>query len=479
MAVGSLSTPSPGIPEVGGDAGRRTLTTFARSMSAHADVVQPADDASWAQLLARAGGRGITVRGAGASYSDAPLNSGGTVARTGGGGAAVRSWNEAAALVEVDAGMSLAELCAHTVPRGLLPPVLPGTAHVTVGGAIAGDIHGKNHARRGSFTGHVAGLRLLTPAAGTIHVGPDRQPEIFWAAAGGLGLTGVVLTAQIRLIPIGSSWLHTQDSVCTDLDDVLTTVRARERSAEHVVAWLDGHARGARTGRGVVSAAVHLDADDLPPRLRGQALVYQRARRPARCPSGPCLVRPGLVRTANAIRMAAVRRGPTARIAPLQHVLHPLDVALDWPALYGRRGLVQHQFSVPDGREDVLATVLDALTGAGCAPSLAVLKHLGAATPGPLSFPSPGWTLALDLPTAAAADASSLLDRLDELIAAAGGRVSLVKDSRLRRELVPRMYPDLAGWRATRRLLDPAGVLTSDLDRRLDLRGDGGEDRPC
>lgn len=478
MAIGGLSIRDLGVPEIDGEARRRILTTFARSTSSPADVVQPVGDASWTQLLAQAGGRGITVRGAGASYSDAPLNSGGTVARTGGGGAAVRSWDEAGALVEVDAGMSLAELCAHTVPRGLLPPVLPGTARVTVGGAIAGDVHGKNHVHRGSFARHVAGLRLLTPAAGTIQVGPHRQPEMFWAVTGGLGLTGVVLSAQIRLIPISSSWLHAQDSVCTNLDDVLTTVRARERSAEHVVAWLDGHAHGARTGRGVVSAAVHLDADDLPPRLRGQALVYRRARRPARFPSGPCLLRPGLVRTANATRMAAARRSQRARVVPLEHVLHPLDVALDWPGLYGRHGLVQHQFSVPEGQEDVLARVLDALARAGCAPTLAVLKHLGAATPGPLSFPSPGWTLALDLPTTAATGAACLLDRLDELIVTAGGRVSLVKDSRMRREIVPRMYPDLDSWRATRRLLDPAGVLTSDLDRRLDLRGDGGN-RSC
>lgn len=478
MAWPGMTAPVAGDARNGVRPGLRRTTTFARSMSSRTTVSRPTDDSSWMQLLAQAGPRGVTVRGAGASYSDAALNCGGTVGQTESGGA-VRSWDEGTHVVEVDAGMSLAQLCAHTVPRGMLPPVLPGTAHATVGGAIAGDVHGKNHVRRGSFSHHVVGIRLLTPAAGIVRAGPDQQPDTFWATAGGLGLTGVVLSARIRLTPIGSSWLSTRDRVCADLAEVLATVRAREQSAEHVVAWLDGHASGAHTGRGIVSAAEPLSADDLPRHLRGQALRYHRTRRPARLPAGPCLVRPELVRAANAARLVAARRGGAARIMPLHRVLHPLDTALDWPALYGRRGLIQQQFSVPEGQEAVLPLVLTALTDAGCPPSLAVLKHLGAASPGPLSFPSPGWTLALDLPTTAAARAAPLLDRLDDLVLAAGGRLSLVKDSRMRRALVPRMYPGLADWRATRRRIDPAGVLTSDLDRRLDLRGNRKEKQPC
>ncbi|TFV91081.1 FAD-binding oxidoreductase [Blastococcus sp. CT_GayMR16] len=458
--------------------GTSTITTFARSMSSRSALVQPSDEEHWLRLLDHPGPRGVTVRGAGAGYSDAALNSGGTIATTH-GNHRIRAWDDRAGVVDVDAGLSVADLCAFTVPRGWLLPVVPGTGRVTIGGALAADVHGKNHPRRGSLAQHVVGARLLTPGAGVLQIGPDRESDVFWATAGGLGLTGVVLATQLRLARISTSWLATEEHTCADLDDVLATMRACEPSHEYVVAWLDGLATGAATGRGVVSTAVHLTADELPASLIGRPLAFRSAGPSAPLPAGPRLIRTPVMRAANAARFAAARRARGVRLKGITAALHPLDATLDWTAAYGRRGLIQYQFSVPDGQEQVLEAALVALSAARCWPTLAVLKRLGDAAPGPLSFPSPGWTLALDLPTAAATAAASVLDRLDDLVLAAGGRVYLVKDSRLRSCMVPAMYPRLDEWRRLRNALDPSGVLTSDLDRRLDLSGRHGGDRQC
>lgn len=454
----------------------RTVTNFGRSMASRATGAEPADDDGWQQLLDGVGARGLTVRGAGASYSDAALNSGGTVATTH-GYHRIRGLDEVSGVVDVDAGVRLAELCALTVPRGWLPPVLPGSGQVTVGGALAADVHGKNHPSAGSFARHVLSARLLTPATGILTVGPHQHSEAFWATAGGLGLTGVVLSARLQLRRVATGRLVTDSHRCTDLSRVLATMAAAVSSHEHVVAWLDGHATGAALGRGVVSTAGPATSGELPAEGAGRP-AYRHVRPPVHLPALVNVLRPRLVRGLNAGRFAVARRA-RERQQTLAAALHPLDNALDWPALYGRPGLIQYQFSVPDGQEHVLAASLERLAAGGCPPVLAVLKRLGAGDPGMLSFPSPGWTMALDLPTGAAAVAAPVLEELDDLVVSAGGRIYLVKDSRLRRDRLPAMYPRLDEWRAVRDTLDPGGVLTSDLDRRLNLSGrwDGG--RPC
>jgi decaprenylphospho-beta-D-ribofuranose 2-oxidase len=237
------------------------------------------------------------------------------------------------------------------------------------------------------------------------------------------------------------------------------------------VAWLDGHRGGAGTGAGVVSTAGFADVADLPLRYRRDPLRYPHRRRlPVPSLPGSGVVRPPAVAIANRAHLSAARLRRGARLKPLAAVLHPLDALRGWPGLYGRSGLVQYQFVVPIGAEQTLVDALVSTRAAGTPAALAVLKLLGAADPAALSFPQPGWTLALDFP-AATAGLGTVLDVLDDRVAAAGGRVYLVKDSRLRPDLVSAMYPALPRWRAVRNRLDPAGVLASDLDRRLDLTG--------
>jgi len=462
-----------------------TLTNFTRSMSARSVVVRPDGEAEWQALLERADGRGVTVRGAGASYGDAALNSGGTVALTAAFGD-VGEVDAAFGTVDAGAGAALADVLAATVPAGWAPPVLPGTGRATVGGAVAADVHGKNHPGRSSIGAHLASLLLLTADGEARTLTPTGTPGPFWATVGGLGLTGLVARVRLRLEPT-SGWVRTADRAAPTLDAVLDEL-ARD-DVGSAVAWIDGHARGPALGRGVVTTARAVPTDELPgDRRRPAGPAARREARAgipatARQPGLPRLLAPSAVRAANAARFAWARAsGGRSRLVELRRSLFPLDTLGGWPALYGPLGFLQHQFAVPPGQEDVLALTLRALQQVGQPPVLAVLKRLGAPPAGQgagtLSFPLPGWTLALDLAVppagAAAARLARTLDDLDERVATAGGRTYLVKDSRLRPELLRHMYPGLDSWRAERALLDPAGVMTSDLARRLGLDGAEG-----
>lgn len=414
----------------------------------------PGDDEEWARLFAGAARRGLIARGGGRSYGDAAQNAGGLVVST----LAETSIGEvdpATATVRVGAGVTVGELVRRLAPGGWTLPVVPGSSGVTVGGAIAADVHGKNHERYGTFGGQVVSMAVLTPAGGPMTMSPQSNADEFWATVGGLGLTGVIRTATLRLIPLASWWVTIDDEEQPDLPGVLRRLRAASRTGDHAVAWVDP------SGAGVVTRAVT---------ARVGALTPGRPSRGRRTPvlPGRGIAWPPLTAAANRVRRIGVRRRPR-RLRPLADLHFPLDSLPGWPLLHGRRGLVQHQFTVPFGAEHVLAEALRSTRAAGHPPSLAVLKVFGAANPAPLSFPAPGWSLAMDF--AADPGLGPALDRLDERIAAAGGRVYLVKDSRLGAELVAAMYPALAAWRATRATLDPDQLLVSDLARRLHLAG--------
>lgn len=448
------------------------LTNFSRSGIAPSEVARPADDREWEALLARAGHRGVTVRGAGASYGDAALNSGGVVALT---SAARRIGSvDAAGVVEVDGGATVGEVLARVLPDGWDLPVVPGTGRVTVGGAVAADVHGKNHPARSSIGAHIASLDLLTPADGLLSVSPSTRPGTFWATVGGLGLTGVVRRVRLRLERAPGRW-RSVDHVAKNLQEAVELLAA---GGAHAVAWLDGHATGAALGRGVVTTTTAAAAGTRPQPAAPSDAGAPWTLGPRAGVRLPNLLTPAVVRAANAARLARARtRGGRPMISGGVRALAPLDTLPGWAALYGGRGFLQYQMVVPPGEEEVLAVSLRALQGAGHPPSLAVLKRLGAPprgrASGTLSFPVPGWTLALDVPVPPAGEEAQwlgrVLDDLDDLVAAAGGRVNMVKDARLRPELVRHMYPGLGRWLEERARLDPDGVMTSDLARRLGL----------
>jgi decaprenylphospho-beta-D-ribofuranose 2-oxidase len=364
--------------------------------------------------------------------------------------------------VTTHAGVTIGELLAAVVPAGWMVPVVPGTQHVTVGGAIASDIHGKNHGTAGTFGSYVRALGLLTAVGEVLELEPGSDDGLFAATVGGMGLTGVIIWARIALRKVNSSLLSVDTDRAHGLDDALGLLTVAGGS--HRVAWLD--LIGSHPGRGIVTRAEHLDHDGDVVARRDRATVRARATVPQWWPAG--LLRASTVGAFNELRYRRSPRRGRGHVEPLGAHMFPLDALEAWPRLYGRRGFLQYQLVVPTGQERVLQAVIEHLRRARIPCFLAVLKDFGPANDGPLSFPIEGWTLALDLPRAASA-IDAALRRCDELVAEAGGRVYLSKDARLSPAAVKAMYPRLEEWRAVRNRVDPEGLWRSDLALRTGL----------
>jgi decaprenylphospho-beta-D-ribofuranose 2-oxidase len=445
-----------------------SVTGWGRTAPTVARLIRPRSYEEAVAAVRNCGARGSIARGLGRAYGDAAQNAGGSVIDMTGLDR-IHAIDADGGTVLCDAGVSLHRLMEVLLPLGWFVPVTPGTRQVTVGGAIGADIHGKNHHVSGSFCRHVLSFELLT-ADGEIHA-VGRGTPLFDATAGGMGLTGVILTATMRLLPVETSYLTVDTERATDLDDLMARLTATDHRYRYSVAWIDLLARGAATGRAVLTRGDHAPRQAL--RKGTRAWRRPLSFRPRQLPAAPALVPEGLLgRTSVGLfNELWYRRAPRARSGELQHLsafFHPLDGVPHWNRIYGRGGFVQYQFVVGYGQEEALRRIVRRISERRCPSFLAVLKRFGDADPGWLSFPVPGWTLALDIP-AALPGLGAFLDELDEEVAAAGGRVYLAKDSRLRPDVLAAMYPRLADFRALRTELDPRGLFVSDLARRLGL----------
>lgn len=449
------------------------LTGWGGNTRGRAHVLRARDAEHVAEVVgsAQSARSGVIGRGAGRSYGDAACNDGGSVLDMTGCAEIVSIDPERRAIV-AQAGASIAQLQAALAAQGLTLPVVPGTAQVTLGGAIASDVHGKNHHRDGSLARHVLALSLCTPAGELLELSPECDGELFYATLGGMGLTGVVVEATLRAEPLASGWIAEDIDRTDGLEQTLALLVGEERHS-YSVAWLDLLAPGARSGRAVISRADPLPASMAPaPRRREHPHALERRVRPQRAlsvPQGiPSLLRPTTVRELNALRWRRTPRRAHGRAQTLARYFFPLDSLESWNRLYGPAGLIQYQFVVPEAEQEALLRCFELVRERRLPVYLAVLKRFGSEFGGPLSFPLAGFTLALDLP-AAAPGVHEALDRLDELVAGCGGRVYLTKDSRLRADAVRTMYPQLDRFRGVRARVDPSGVLRSDLARRLEL----------
>lgn len=444
--------------------GEQVLTGWGRTSPSSAVVrrVRSTDDIR--DAIGSAGPRGVLARGLGRSYGDAAQSGGATVLDL----SLLNSieLDPDAGTATVGAGASLDAVMRALVPHGWFVPVTPGTRMVTVGGAIAADVHGKNHHRDGTFGSHVQSMVLVDGSGVVRTLDASTTPDAHWATIGGMGLTGIVTQATFDLIPITSSRISVDTERTRDLDDVMARMIDGDDAYRYSVAWVDSvHP----SGRGVLTRGDHATREQLSGKDAGDPLGFE----PKVLATAPAIVPNGLVNplTMRAFNEAWFRKAPAHRVGELQRIgefFHPLDIVQDWNRVYGPQGFLQYQFAVPDAAGALVGRALAALRSVGALSALTVLKRFGAANPAPLSFPQPGWTLAVDVP-AGVDGLGEVLDRLDEEVVAAGGRLYLAKDSRMSPAMMAATYPRLAEWQRHRDAMDVDGVFTSDLARRLSL----------
>ena len=453
------------------------LTGWGRIAPTRADLASPASDAEAAALLRylaeRPIGRSGTAipRGLGRSYNNAAQSAGGVVISTSRLNNII-SLDPATGIVVAEAGVSLEQLMVAGLPHGWFVPVSPGTRQVTVGGAIAADVHGKNHHVAGSFASHVTSFDILFPRVDQAEphtVTREADPELFWATAGGMGLTGFITRATIKLKRVESSLVKVDTVKTRDIDETMAVLAEHDKKYGYTVAWSDDLATGKHLGRSIITSGDFATRGDLNGKQRSDPFTFDpRARLAAPKVFPPGLMNRRSIRLANA---AWYLKAPKLREHELQSIsqfFHPLDGIRNWNGVYGPAGFRQYQYVMPFGAEAAVRRSFE-MVSAHRAPSfVTVLKRFGKADPGLLSFPTEGWTLALDFPTRTRGLAP-LLDALDKLVVANGGRVYLAKDSRVSAATLEQMYPALPEFRKLRADLDPTAMLTSDLSRRLNL----------
>jgi decaprenylphospho-beta-D-ribofuranose 2-oxidase len=441
-----------------------TLTGWGRVEPTVAEPAAPANDKAVASLLRGSGPK--IARGLGRSYNNAAQCDGGMVissARLN----RIISLDPRTGVADCEAGVSLEQLMVAGLPSGWFVPVSPGTRQVTIGGAIAADVHGKNHHVAGSFARHVRQLDLVLPDGTKRTLTPD--DELFWATAGGMGLTGFIVRATVQLKKVGSSRVLVDTVRTADIDETMAVLADHDGRYGYTVAWTDSMARGRSLGRSSITSGDFAEADQLPEAERVDPFRFKPKAKIGTPPWFP----PGVISrpTVALANEAWYRKSPKSRTGDLQTIgqfFHPLDGIRDWNRVYGPGGFRQYQYVVPEDAEAAVRRSLELVSSKRAPSFVTVLKRFGEADPGFLSFPMPGWTLALDFP-ARTPGLDQLFGDLDALVLEAGGRVYLAKDSRVPAEVFEQMYPRLGAFRELRAALDPRGALTSDLAKRLGL----------
>ena len=409
----------------------------------------------------------LIARGNGRAYGDAALNPDLTLSML--AMDRLQAFDAASGLLTCEAGVLLADILATFVPRGWFPPVVPGTRFVTVGGMIAADVHGKNHHRDGTFGAHVESLTLATAGGEVRECSRTENADLFRATLGGMGLTGVILSASFRLRPIETAWLMEETLATRDLDETMASFE-ESRDWASSVAWIDCFASRSRLGRALISRAAPMARASLPAGLASDPLRPAPARRwsvPADAPS--VLLNRLSLDLFNRLYYRRGRARSGVRAVHFDPLFFPLDRIEAWNRLYGRRGFVQYQCVLPRAESDAgIRALLERVAAAGLGSFLAVLKLFGPAGDGLMSFPMEGYTLALDFPMRPRTLA--LLDALDAITHAHGGRVYLAKDARCTAERVRQGYPRNGAFEAVR--AEAAGTgpkFASALSRRLSL----------
>jgi FAD/FMN-containing dehydrogenase len=402
------------------------------------------------------------TRGLGRSYGDASLPAAPT-ARVAGSRLADRviAFDPDRGVLRAEAGLALRDINRTFLPRGWFVPVTPGTSFVTLGGAVASDVHGKNHHSAGTFGRHVRGLRLRAGSGEIVDVSPANEPDLFDATVGGMGLTGHMLEVEVALRQVPSPWIAGETEYVPDLEALIERLLEAGKTWPYTLAWMDALGAGGR-GRGVVYRGRWAEAAE----ASGRTLVWPREIAfPTAVPYWA--LSPFGMRWFNELVLLRYGRGVRRAVMHPQTFFYPLDSLLDWNKAYGRRGFTQYQCVLP--HRAGLGTyhkVFRTIAAHGGAPYVVVIKDFGAEGRGLLSFPRPGITFSIDMPVADGTT-QRIVDAVNDIVAAEGGRVYLTKDAFTREAHYRAMDPRIDGFNVVRRRWDPQGRIRSALSVRL------------
>ena len=415
--------------------------------------------------------RGVIARGMGRSYGDPAQNAGGLVIDMQPLNK-IHSIDPESGIVDVDGGVTLDQLMKAALPYGLWVPVLPGTRQVTIGGAIGPDIHGKNHHSAGSFGDHVTSMELLVADGRVLHLEPEGEnSDLFWATVGGMGLTGIILRAKIKMTKTETAYFIADTDRTDNLDE---TVAFHSDGSEHNYtyssAWFDVISPEPKLGRSTISRGYLATLEQL------EELAPKLAKDPLKFNAPQLMTVPDIFPnfTMNKLSLMAIGEayylmGAPARnqVKNLTQFYQPLDLIGEWNRGYGSNGFLQYQFVVPTDAVEPFKDIIRDMQRSGHYSALNVFKLFGPGNKAPLSYPMPGWNVCVDFPIKPGLGA--FLDDLDKRVMEFGGRLYLAKESRTSAENFHKMYPGLEGWLKTRNDIDPTGVFASDMSRRLEL----------
>lgn len=445
------------------------LSGWGRYPSVNTIVNRPESRASLWQTIEQAGEYDLLARGKGRSYGDAAeAASGQTIL--------MEKLNRFCAFdsdtgtLRLEPGVTIAEIIKTFIPKGWFCPVVPGTKFVTVGGAIAADIHGKNHHRDGSFSAFVKRFWLLTAGGEIIECSRRQNTDVFWATIGGMGLTGIIVEAELALSPIETSYISYKSIRANNLTELMGLFDEHEEKHHFSVAWIDCLAQKNSLGRGVLLLGDHAKLSSLPQELRNAPLSLKPDKQvtvPFDMPES--LLNRYTMSTFNSLFYAV--KTNQEKIADYDSYFFPLDVIGSWNRMYGKAGFIQYQCVIPpQASKQALTEILNACSQKGWGSFLAVLKRFGSkACPSnqSLSFPIAGYTLTLDFPVKEGL--AAFTDELDQIVVSYGGRVYLAKDACLTPETFRTMYPNFEIWRQVKHKIDPRNLFTSALSKRLEI----------
>lgn len=396
------------------------------------------------------------ARGLGRSYGDSSLSS--TLLDTH-KHCFFKSFNKDTGELTCTGGMSFDEILMTFVPKGWFLPVTPGTKFVTVGGAIASDVHGKNHHIEGSFCDHVSQLKVFIPNHGEVLCSPEINQELFMATCGGMGLTGTITEATFKLKSIQSSFIQQKSYKAKSLDHALELFELNANST-YSVAWIDCLAKGKQLGRSLVMTGEHATDLEFEPHKKGKLAI------PFNFPQ--FALNPLSIKVFNQLYYNKQWVAQKNSVIHYDPYFYPLDGIHKWNRMYGKNGFCQYQFVIPfESGKEALKAILNRISDAGLGSFLAVLKVFGKGNSNPLSFPIPGYTLALDFKYSE--KALKLMDELDKLVLEYQGRLYLTKDSRMSEHMFKASYPDWSKLAEIREKFDLQENINSAQSIRLGI----------